>query len=30
MPHDIAELLIHVFVSPKDQWPILDDDLRSN
>jgi len=30
MPHSLADLLIHVFFSTKDQRPILDDDLRSN
>ena len=29
MPHSLADLLIHVFFSTKDQRPILDD-LRLN
>jgi hypothetical protein len=28
MPHSLADLLIDVFFSTKDQRPILDDDLR--
>jgi len=30
MPHSLADLLIHVLFSTKDQRPILDDDLRLN
>ena len=30
MPRSLAELLIHVFFSTKDQRPILDDDLKLN
>ena len=30
MSHNLADLLIHVFCSTKDQRPILDDDLRLN
>ena len=30
MPHSLADLLIHIFFSTKDQRPILDDDLRLN
>ena len=30
MPHNLADLLIHVLFSTKDQRPILDDDLRLN
>jgi len=30
MPQSLADLLIHVFFSTKEQRPILDDDLRLN
>jgi hypothetical protein len=30
MPHSLADLLIHVLFSTKDQRPILDDNLRLN
>jgi len=30
LPPSLADLLIHLFFSTKDQRPILDDDLRSN
>ena len=30
MPHSLADLLIHLFFSTKDQRLILDDDLRLN
>jgi len=30
MPHSLADLLIHIFFSTKDQRPILDDDRRLN
>jgi len=30
MPHSLADLLIHLFFSTKDQRPILDDDLGLN
>ena len=30
MPHSLADLLIHILFSTKDQRPILDDDLKLN
>jgi len=30
MPHSLADLLIHILFSTKDQRLILDDDLRPN